>query len=449
VYTWKRKKLIGLFIAGLFLVLCWSPPVHRLLGTPNQMMISQGTSTTLQIGLPVSATVSSSNDRVIAVNGQPNGEVTASLSKPIQLVPEQTGQAHVTFKLFGLIPVKSLDVNVVPDLKVIPGGQSIGIKIHSSGIMVVGYNLVQHTSPAEQSNVKIGDVITQIDGKKVESVNEVAKWIQSAGKNGKPMNITIQRQKTTFQTKVQPILDKETNTYRIGLYIRDSAAGVGTLTFYDPKHHVFGALGHVITDADTGQPIDGNGKVIHASVTTINKGESGQPGEKRAIFIDEDHVLGNIQKNSDFGVFGSMEESPDHSYLDQAVPIALPDQVHVGPAKILTVIKGQKVEQFDVQIVTVFKQDRPTTKSMVIKVTDPRLLNKTGGIVQGMSGSPILQDGRIVGAVTHVFVNDPTQGYGVYIEWMLNEAGVPTRAHSQQESASWYPRWGTHGRSAS
>jgi stage IV sporulation protein B len=406
------------------------------------MMIQQGSSTAWEVGLPVHAVVSNSDDKIIAVNGQHKKEIALNLDQPIELVPEHTGKAHVTLKLFGIIPIKDMQVHVVPNLKVIPGGQSIGIKIHSSGIMAVGFNVVHNgakeISPAEQSNVKIGDVITAIDGKPVENVDEVAKWIQMAGKENKPMEFTIRRHNEIVKTKVLPILDKESNTYRIGLYIRDSAAGVGTLTFYDETHHVFGALGHIITDADTGQPIHGQGKVIHASVTTINKGESGQPGEKRAIFIDEEHVLGRIEKNSDFGVFGSMQKLPDHAYSEKALPIALPDQVHPGPAKILTVVKGQKVEPFDIQIVDVFKQDKPTTKSMVIRVTDPKLLNLTGGIVQGMSGSPIIQDGRIVGAVTHVFVNDPTQGYGVYIEWMLNEAGVQTRETHANSIAHWF-----------
>ncbi|UOF90094.1 SpoIVB peptidase [Fodinisporobacter ferrooxydans] len=438
--TFQLKKRIGLIVSGLFLALCWSPPVQHLIGTPDQLMMKQGTHRNLNLDMPVSATVTSTDDKVVAVNGQHAREVLADLRQPLHLQSESTGNTSVVLKLFGVIPLKTVQVHVVPDLKVIPGGQSIGVKIHSKGIMVVGYNLVRDgvktISPAEQANIRIGDVITEIDGKTVKNVDQVAKWIQQAGENHQEMVLTIQRHEELVKTKLLPILDKESNRYRIGLYIRDSAAGVGTLTFYDPKHHVFGALGHVITDADTGQPIQGTGKVIHASVTSINKGESGQPGEKRGVFIDEDHVLGEIKKNSDFGVFGSMQDNPDHAYASKEVPIALPDEVHVGPAKILTVIKGQKVEQFDIQIVNVFKQESPATKSMVLKVTDPRLLNKTGGIVQGMSGSPILQDGKLVGAVTHVFVNDPTQGYGVYIEWMLNEAGVQTRESQTGATAS-------------
>jgi stage IV sporulation protein B len=209
------------------------------------------------------------------------------------------------------------------------------------------------------------------------------------------------------------------------MYIRDSAAGVGTLTFYDPKHKVYGALGHVITDMDTGKPIRvGDGKVVKSNVTSIQKGESGEPGEKRAIFFQENQVIGNIQKNTPFGIFGKMNSPPGEGLMNREIPVALAEQVTEGPAKILTVVDGQKVEQFDIQIVHVLRQKFPATKGLIIKVIDPRLLEKTGGIVQGMSGSPIIQNGKLVGAVTHVFVNDPTSGYGTFIEWMLQDAGV-------------------------
>ncbi|TCS72510.1 SpoIVB peptidase [Effusibacillus lacus] len=427
------KRILGLILAALAVALFSSTPIHQWATTPSQIRILEGHSTLLKLGLPVSATVTTTNSHVATVKGTPDSRLAFNLKQPIQIESLAQGDTDVQVKLFGILPVKSVHVSVVPDIKVIPGGQSIGVKIKSNGIMVVGYNLVKTPqrsfSPGEEASIKVGDVITEIDGRKTESVEQAAMLINKAGKDERDAEVTVIRSRSAVRLHVKPAWDKETETYRIGLYIRDSAAGVGTLTFYAPDHKVFGALGHVISDMDTGQPIAvKDGQVVHSRVTSIDKGESGQPGEKRGSMIDEDNVLGSITKNTDFGVFGTMKKIPDYGKVTEAMPIALAEQVKEGPAKILTVVNGQRVEEYDIEIVNVLRQKYPATKSMVIKITDSRLLEQTGGIIQGMSGSPILQDGKIVGAVTHVFVNDPTQGYGVFIEWMLNEAGIPTKS---------------------
>jgi stage IV sporulation protein B len=429
----RFKQAAGLVIVILFLSIWWYSPIHQLASIPTNLRILEGQSTAIDLGLPVTATVTTSNARVAAVHGTHESKVAFNLKQPIQIDSVAAGQADVKVNVFGLIPLKSVHVDVVPDLEVIPGGQSIGVKLTSDGIMVVGYNQVtageQRFSPAEKDGIKVGDVIIEIDGIKIKSTEQAAALINKAGKENRILEMKVLRSKEKVTLHVKPVKERGTDTYRIGLYIRDRAAGVGTLTFFDPKNRIFGALGHVITDVDTGQPITvSDGEIVHSSVTSIDKGESGQPGEKRGIFVDEDQVLGSITKNSDFGVFGKMYKMPDNAKITKAIPIALAEQVKEGPAKILTVVEGQKVEEFDIQIVNVMKQKFPAIKSMVIKVTDPRLLEKTGGIIQGMSGSPIIQDGKVVGAVTHVFVNDPTQGYGVFIEWMLNEAGIPTKS---------------------
>jgi stage IV sporulation protein B len=220
----------------------------------------------------------------------------------------------------------------------------------------------------------------------------------------------------------------------MGLYIRDSAAGVGTLTFYEPESKKYGALGHVISDMDTGKPIAiGEGHVVQSSVTSIEKGRNGAPGEKYAIFRNEKVKLGNIEKNTPFGIFGTMNQLPENALETTPIPIAFGEQVKAGPAEIYTVVDGQKVEKFKIEIVNVIPQKYPATKGLILKVTDPVLLKKTGGIVQGMSGSPIIQDGKLVGAVTHVFVNDPTSGYGTYIEWMLQDAGIDLQNRASEK----------------
>lgn len=426
--------------AGMVVALFNSPPVYDWASAPANIRILEGTSASLKLGLPVNATVTTSNSQVANIDGKSIPSAAAlDLTRPIKIDSVHQGDTDLKVKLFGIIPLKSIHVSVVPDVKVIPGGQSIGVKIKSEGIMVVGYNLIKEqqrsVSPGESANIKVGDIIKRIDGKVVKTVDQAAALINKAGNEKRNIEVQLQRAKTESMVQVSPMWDKETQTYRIGLYIRDTAAGVGTLTFYSPTENAFGALGHVISDIDTGQAIPvGDGQIVHSSVTSIDKGESGQPGEKRGVFMDEDKIIGSINKNCDFGVFGTMSKLPDNAIMHEPYSVALAEQVKEGPAKILTVVDGQRVEEFDIQIVNVLRQKYPATKSMVIKITDPRLLEKTGGIVQGMSGSPIIQDGKLVGAVTHVFVNDPTQGYGVFIEWMLNEAGIQTKNSTRKAS---------------
>jgi len=317
--------------------------------------------------------------------------------------------------------------NVVPELDhVIPCVHTIGIKLPATGILVVGYHLTHRGktaySPAEQAHVQVGDVIVAVNGQRVSNMEQVARYIDSAGAHKQSLILTIKRKGEQVQTSVCPALDEESGSFRLGMFIRDSASGVGTLTFYLPQSHFFGALGHVIADTDTGQPIEGHGQVVHASVTSIDRGESGQPGLKRGQFVNDHQVLGEITLNTDFGVFGTMKNAPDHGLYAQTIPLAHAYEVHPGPAKMLTVLSNQQVQSFDVTIVKVSRQDTAQVKGMVIRVTDPVLLSRTGGIVQGMSGSPILQDGKLAGAVTHVFVSDPTQGFGIYAEWMVKKA---------------------------
>lgn len=396
----------------------------------------QGSLTELSLTMPVTATVETSDPDVVHVAAAVDQQV--DLRHPLTIQPGHPGDAKVMLKVAN-IPVKTVDVEVLPDLKVIPGGQSIGVQLQTVGVLVVGHHLVesrgQKTSPGEQADVKVGDMITRINGTEIHGMSQVGKLINESGRNGKKVELTVLRGKQTLRTELVPALDEKENMYRMGLYIRDSAAGVGTLTFYEPQSTKYGALGHVISDVDTGKPITvGGGHVIQSSVTSIEKGESGAPGEKFAIFKNERVKLGSIEKNTPFGIFGTMRQLPDNTIGKKPIPVGLSEQVKPGPAEIYTVVDGQKVEKFKIEIVNVIPQKYPSTKGLILKVTDPVLLKKTGGIVQGMSGSPIIQDGKLVGAVTHVFVNDPTSGYGTYIEWMLQDAGIDIRNRAEQQS---------------
>lgn len=387
----------------------------------------------LNLDMPVNAMVTVRDPGIVQVNGRSGHSLQVDLKEPIALQSMHTGQTYMQLKLFGKIPLKTVKVDVVPDLKVIPGGQTIGVKIKSAGILVVGHHLVsvadQKVSPGEQADIRLGDLITEMNGKRLDDVAKVSAIVNEAGNNNGILKLKVIRNGQKYDKEITPVFDVNDKVYRMGLYIRDSAAGVGTLTFYSPDHGVYGALGHVITDMDTQTPIVlGRGEIMNSSVTSISKSHNGEPGEKRAHFFRENKLLGNIEKNSEFGIFGKIYESPGNSSWNQPIPVAFAEEVKEGPAQILTVIDGQKVEKFDIEVVHVATQRNPATKGMVIRITDPRLLQKTGGIVQGMSGSPIIQNGKLIGAVTHVFVNDTTSGYGCFIEWMLKDAGIVLRS---------------------
>ncbi|QQE72881.1 SpoIVB peptidase [Brevibacillus composti] len=427
----NRRKWMGSLLLLITAFVVSSTPFHDLSSFPHELRLMEGSLKQLRVSMPLMGTLVNSNPDILNVNGTEAREVSVDLSKPVSVEPKKAGEANLQVK-WRNIPLKAVKVNVLPDLRVIPGGQSIGVKLQTAGVLVVGHHLVdtgkEKVSPGEQAGVHVGDSIVKMNDMYINDMNDVKKMVREASEKQTALQLLVVRGKEKLNLTLRPAKDKKDEEYRMGLYIRDSAAGVGTLTFYEPNSKAYGALGHVISDVDTGQAIVvGDGQIVRASVTSIEKGQSGNPGEKFARFYNESEVLGNITKNSPFGIFGKMKEEPKRSLYTEPIPIALAEQVKEGPAKILTVVEGQKVEEYSIEIVNVVKQHFPATKGMIIKVTDKRLLEKTGGIVQGMSGSPIIQDGKMVGAVTHVFVNDPTSGYGCYIEWMLQDAGLGVR----------------------
>ncbi|QGQ47166.1 SpoIVB peptidase [Metabacillus sediminilitoris] len=417
--TDKIRKIIGVILLVSLMSLGFVKEVKEYINIPTSVTVFESQHVTVQNSIPVNA--SEIAEEAFTVQKNSDG-------KTIDVHGKKAGEGAVVFDLAGF-PVKKVGVNVLPDFKVIPGGQSIGVKLNTLGVLVVGHHQINtpegNKSPGEIAGVQVGDIITNINGKKIEQMSDVTPFIQEAGKSGKPLDLVLNREEKEIKTKLYPLKDENDRSFRIGLYIRDSAAGIGTMTFFDPKSKKYGALGHVISDMDTKKPIVvEDGQIVRSTVTSIEKGSNGNPGEKLARFSGDREVIGNITRNSPFGIFGKLRQDINNGVMDEALPIALSNEVKEGPAKILTVVNNDKVEQFDVEVVSSVPQKFPATKGMVIKITDKELLEKTGGIVQGMSGSPIIQNGKVIGAVTHVFVNDPTSGYGVHIEWMLNEAGI-------------------------
>ncbi len=342
----------------------------------------------------------------------------------------QPGEVSLSLRLFGLIPVKQIDVNVLPELSLYPGGQPVGILLRTDGIMVVGMSPVlddegKSRFPAEKAGIKVGDIIQKVNNVTVNNDEKMAMLIDQLGQNHEEITLEVLREQEIIYKKIEPVYCTESKTYRIGLYVRDNAGGVGTLTFIDPVTKQYGALGHMIANNETQEKLNIlNGKLVSANIEGIKKGQRGYPGEKIGGFAN-DNSLGTIEKNTYAGIFGVLKNlsMTENNYYDKPLPVAYYPEIELGPATILTALEGQKVEAFTIAIEKVMPNGE-NGKGMVIKVTDPILLEKTGGIIQGMSGSPIIQNGKIIGAVTHVFINDPTKGYGILISDMLSEVGL-------------------------
>lgn len=430
----QKKKMPILILAIVFLGLCLQLPLQMLNHLPIQQRISVGDKLSFDIGLPKYL-----EQNLLKYSFEPNN------ISPVAATP---GQLDVQVKLFGLIPVRHMTVSVVPEIRVVPGGQAVGVMVESEGVMVVGRSAIvdeqgKRHNPAAEAGIQLGDILLSVNNQVVENESQAQDIINKLGKNGKALMMEFKDRDSheVFQTKVTPIYCQETGRYRVGLFVRDSTAGVGTMTFYHPESNSYGALGHIISDIDTCRPINlSKGKVVGAQIEGIRMGKKGQPGEKMGVFHRGEGIVGNITKNTNCGIFGKLTKAPENTYTKGTIPVAMANQVKEGPAYIYTVLHGNKIEKYNIEVEQINLYGRAEGKGMIIKITDKKLLQKTGGIIQGMSGSPIIQDGRLIGAVTHVFVNDPTRGYGVMAEWMLYDSGVLPKHVSERKNAEFGAR---------
>lgn len=334
-----------------------------------------------------------------------------------EIIPRSVGSYEASLSVLG-IPCKKVNVKVLDNKEVIVGGAPIGIRLYSDGLVVVAVGRVNENkkSPAEAAGIKEGDVIVSLNGKKAGTPNEFSKAIANS-ENAVTLGVVSGEEKR--EIAVMPEMSEYDNVKRIGLWVRDSTAGVGTLTFVDPLTMTYGALGHGVSDADTGVKFSvREGSVEKCTIADIKKGEKGTPGELKGAFLPDAKILGNITKNEKEGIFGSVKTIPD----GESMPLGHKSEIKKGKAYIRTSLDGKTSADYEIEITKVSKNSKNPSKGFMIKVTDERLIEKTGGIVQGMSGSPIIQDGKLIGAVTHVLVNDPAKGYGIFIENML-EAG--------------------------
>lgn len=307
----------------------------------------------------------------------------------------------------------------------VPVGNAVGIELRIDGVMIAGLTAVETeggtASPAQDAGLLAGDVITAVGGRSIRSAQE---FLTAAEKfDGGPVDVTVKRAGRALNYTVTPAKNSA-GAYQLGLWLRDGVNGIGTMTYYDPESGEYGALGHGISDPDTGELIGSDsGAITRAEIDSVLKGAAGTPGELRGQ-IDFDAPIGTIDENTDGGIFGSVSAE----IAGEPVPVAAESEIALGPATILATVSEKGVQEFGIEISRVYR-GTGDSRSMMLTVTDPDLLAATGGIVQGMSGSPILQNGKLIGAVTHVLVSDPTRGYGISIEDMLSaSAGTAGRA---------------------
>lgn len=326
-----------------------------------------------------------------------------------------------TAKLFGIIPIKKVQVSLFPETTLIPGGMPFGVKFFTEGVIVVGLSDIETEkgtlNPAKTAGIKTSDIITEINGVTVNSVEQAAKIIEAS--EGETIHLMIVRDGKTYELKLKPVFSVSEAKFKSGIWLRDSTAGIGTVTFINPANYSFGGLGHGICDIDTGNlmPLK-KGTIVNSVIENVVKGKSELPGELKGKFKDNMGTLLANTQNGIFGILNHMGNVPVSPENTTPLPIGLRSDIKEGRAVIYSTVDEAGIKEFEVEIIKIYKNSTDS-KNFMIKVTDERLIEITGGIVQGMSGSPIIQNGKIIGAVTHVLVSDPTKGYGIFIDNML------------------------------
>lgn len=403
----SRRRLTALLAASVA-SLVLSSGLSTVAALPRRIVVRSGSA----LEMPTTSLLSA------RIEGG-DADVRASGDSALSLTAGDAGSASLTYSLLGVVPIKTVNVAVEPERVLMPGGQSVGIAIDTEGVIVVGASdLGQTPSPIREAGIRSGDIIQRVNGSAVLSAETLSEMVDS----GDTLTLSVLRGGEAMTKSVTPALDSRDGRWRLGAWVRDSTAGVGTLTFSDPETGLFGALGHAITDVDTSvtMPV-GEGELYENRVVDISPSTQGVPGELTGDFVFNPTAIGQVKLNTGRGIFGSMDAPTSSAIYPEGLPVASRSEIHTGGATLLTTLDGGGVGEYACEIVRLNESHRDG-RDMVIRVTDAALLKRTGGIVQGMSGSPIIQDGRLVGAVTHVMVNDPAMGYGISIESMLESA---------------------------
>ncbi len=307
---------------------------------------------------------------------------------------------------------------------IIPGGQTIGVELKTKGVLVVGLADIMSSdkvsvSPAKTAGMQIGDKIMAIDSHNVEGTDDILNY--TIEKGIKDYNFTIEREGKLLNFNLLPVQTYESNEIKFGFWARENIAGIGTVTFIDPETGKFSAIGHGISDSETGSLIDiETGTISRANITNIKLGKKGEPGEIIGYILKNEDSLGTVENNTNFGIYGNINNKSMGFFSKNLIEVGKKEEIKIGPAQIYSCVNNE-IKIYDIEITKIFYQNKPDEKSFVIKIVDNELLELTNGIIQGMSGCPVIQNNKIVGAVTHVFMNDPTKGYGIYIEWIFDQ----------------------------
>jgi stage IV sporulation protein B len=431
LYKNTIRKKIGIILSIIIILLNYNPITQQLLSIPSELKIFEGEQQFLDLKLPLTFEVETDRIGVIKLNGNTLNKIQHDFRQPISLQSLTRGNVNLQFKLFGLLPIKNMLVRVLPKINVVPGGHAIGVALYTKGALVVGISDIKSSdgdiySPAQDAGLIPGDIIEKVNNVTIKNAEHLSMLVNES--KDQSLQLSIRRNDKLMDVTIEAVKDHQDDRKKLGIWVRDSTAGVGTLSFYLPNNNMYGALGHAITDIDTRSLLRvDNGEIMKSQIIDIRQGEKGKPGEIRAMFSEKENIIGNIKKNTVYGIYGEIYNSLDNPIYRKPIDICLQHQVKEGPATILCTVDDEGIKEYDIEIIRINNQLEPDMKSMIIKINDKKLLSKTGGIVQGMSGSPIIQDNKLVGAVTHVFVNDPTKGYGIFIEWMLKEVEIDNK----------------------
>jgi len=422
---YKKVLEIACLMGVLAIPIYWYYDIYTKV--PEVIRLRAGQEENLDFQVPVSGEVYRKNsimateEKIVETAAIPASSVHIELDKPVKITPVKANAYEMELKLLGIIPFKNVNLEVVQDKKLIPAGIPIGIYVKTEGVLVIDTGKFRDGNgnwqkPAEY-RLNCGDYIERVNAIAIKNKKEFVEQIKKC--EGKELILSVLRQDETIQVKIKPEKN-ENGEYKAGIWVRDSAQGIGTLTYLD-ENNEFGALGHGINDVDTSELMEvESGTLYTTKILDILPGKSGTPGELTVMIqYKQENILGNIQKNTGMGIFRKGNGELVKNISQKAVPVGLKQDIEIGPAQIICTI-DQETKVYDVQIKKLDFTKENTNRGIILEVTDEELLSQTGGIVQGMSGAPILQNGKLIGAVTHVLVQDPSMGYGIFIETMLD-----------------------------
>ncbi len=331
---------------------------------------------------------------------------------------------NIELSLFGKIPLKDINLNILENAEVVPIGKVIGLKLYTNGVLIVGMSEIENMDnemekPYQNTDIQEGDTILKIDENEVDNIDELKRIVNES--EGKDLALTLLRDGTLVTSNIKPTQTEE-NEYKLGLWVKDAATGVGTITFYEKESQRFAALGHGIADSDTNRLIDiDSGEIVTSKVLSIKKGEEGKPGEIKGTIINQP-TIGIVEKNTQFGIYGILNNLTSLNIdTSSALKVALRDEIQEGEAQVLCSVDGISTKAYDIVIEKIYMQNNSDNKSMLIKVVDKELLEATGGIIRGLSGAPIIQNGKFIGAVTNVLVSNPQIGYAIFGDLMIKQ----------------------------